>query len=116
VGANYEALIKEAGLYKARRGREAADHRVRMITVPVIDLASARHGSRAQRLACARAIDEACRDIGFFAIHGHGVGEELVGDRRRRAHEFFALPLGEQAGLPPSHPGNQPRLYTRALS
>lgn len=59
--------------------------------VPVIDLAPARAGDRAARLAVARAIDAACREIGFFAITGHGVPQALVADLRRAGHEFFAL-------------------------
>jgi isopenicillin N synthase-like dioxygenase len=70
--------------------------------VPVIDLEAARHGGRAERLACARAIDAACRDIGFFAISGHGVPDQLVEDLRRVAHAFFALPLGDK--LAARHP------------
>ena len=41
----------------------------------------------------ARAIDAACREIGFFAITGHGIPDALVEDLRGRAHAFFALPL-----------------------
>ena len=73
-----------------------------MNAVPVIDLAPARGGGRAERLAVARAIDAACRDIGFFAVRGHGVPEALVHDLRGRAHEFFALPLADK--LAARHP------------
>jgi isopenicillin N synthase-like dioxygenase len=72
-----------------------------MNAVPVIDLAPAR-GGRADRLAVARAIDAACREIGFFAVRGHGVPEALVHDLRGRAHEFFALPLADK--LAARHP------------
>ena len=70
--------------------------------VPVIDLAPARRGGRAERLAVARAIDAACRDIGFFAITGHGVPDRLVHDLRRVAHGFFELPRDEK--LAARHP------------
>ena len=73
-----------------------------MNAVPVIDLAPARGGGRAERLAVARAIDAACREIGFFAVRGHGVPEALVHDLRGRAHEFFALPLADK--LAARHP------------
>src|SRR5215510_8655511 len=69
-----------------------------MPQVAVIDLAPARVGSRSDREEVARQIDRACREIGFFAITGHGVPEALVEDLRRRAHEFFALPLAEKLG------------------
>ena len=43
-----------------------------------------------------RDIDDACREIGFFAITGHGVPDPLVDDVRRRAHAFFELPEAEK--------------------
>lgn len=64
-----------------------------MTAVPVIDLAPARHGARRQ---VAEAIDRACRDIGFFAITGHGVPDALVARLRRVAHEFFERPMDEK--------------------
>jgi isopenicillin N synthase-like dioxygenase len=67
-----------------------------MAEVPVIDLAAARSGSVAERRRVATAIDEACREIGFFAITGHGVPDRLVDDLRRRAHAFFELPEDEK--------------------
>jgi len=73
-----------------------------MISIPVIDLAPARGGGRAERLAVARAIDAACREIGFFAVSGHGVPDALVHELRLRAHEFFALPLADK--LAARHP------------
>ena len=76
-----------------------------MTEVPVIDLAAARHGGRAERLTCARAIDVACREIGFFAISGHDVPDRLVDDLRRRAHEFFALPLSAKLAARHAVPG-----------
>jgi isopenicillin N synthase-like dioxygenase len=76
-----------------------------MTSVPVIDLAPARGGGRAERLTVARAIDAACREIGFFAIGGHGVPDALVEDLRRRAHEFFALPLADKLAVRHPIPG-----------
>jgi isopenicillin N synthase-like dioxygenase len=73
-----------------------------MAEVPVIDLTLARTGGRRDREHVARQIDAACQEIGFFAITGHGVPDALVDDLRRRAHEFFALPLPEK--LKASHP------------
>jgi isopenicillin N synthase-like dioxygenase len=72
------------------------------VSVPVIDLSSARAGGAADRRRTAAAIDAACRDIGFFAIDGHGVPERVVHDLRRVAHEFFALPAA--AKLAARHP------------
>ena len=72
-----------------------------MAEVPVIDLGPARGGA-AERRRVAGAIDEACREIGFFAITGHGVTDRLVDDLRRHGHAFFALPMEEK--LASRHP------------
>jgi isopenicillin N synthase-like dioxygenase len=63
-----------------------------MSEVPVIDLSPAREGELGGRRRVAAALDEACREIGFFAIVGHGVPDALVDDMRRQAHRFFELP------------------------
>ena len=67
-----------------------------MNEVPLIDLTPARRGGRAERLAVAARIDEACREIGFFAISGHGVPARMVDELRASAHAFFALPLADK--------------------
>jgi isopenicillin N synthase-like dioxygenase len=73
--------------------------------VPVIDLAAARHGGHAERRRVAAAIDHACRDIGFFAITGHGVPERLVERLRAVAHEFFERPMTEKLAYRHPVPG-----------
>jgi isopenicillin N synthase-like dioxygenase len=64
--------------------------------VPVVDLTPARLGGAAERRQVATAIDAACREIGFFAITGHGVDDALVARLRRVAHEFFERPMAEK--------------------
>ena len=64
--------------------------------VPVIDVMPALTGDLAARRRVAWAIDEACREIGFFAISGHAVPAALVDELRRSAHDFFARPLPEK--------------------
>ncbi len=73
-----------------------------MIAIPIIDLSAARSGGRTDRQEAARRIDEACCEIGFFTITGHGVPERMVSDLRAAAHAFFELPLSEK--LKTSHP------------
>src|SRR3989442_4814951 len=70
-------------------------------SVPVIDLAPAR-AAAADRLRVAAAIDAACREIGFFAIDGHGVPARVVDEVRAVAHAFFAMP--REAKLAARHP------------
>jgi len=59
--------------------------------VPVIDVASARGGEPADRRRIAGLIDQACVEIGFFVVTGHGVAESVGRDLREAAHQFFAL-------------------------
>lgn len=60
--------------------------------VPIIDISPAADG--ADGLAeVGRAVDEACRTIGFFVIVGHGVPEEVSDAVWSAAREFFDLPL-----------------------
>ena len=67
-----------------------------MTQVPVIDLTAARQGGHAERRQVAGAIDRACREIGFFAIIGHGVPDRIVERLRHVAHEFFERPMAEK--------------------
>ena len=60
--------------------------------VPIIDISGAAEGGEALA-AVGRSVDEACREIGFFVIVGHGVPEEIVESLWTAAREFFDLPL-----------------------
>src|SRR5262245_15666188 len=73
-----------------------------MNDVPQIDLTPARQGGRADREAVAARIDEACREIGFFAVGGHGVPARIIDDLRTSAHAFFARPQADK--LAARHP------------
>ncbi|HEU4370763.1 MAG TPA: 2-oxoglutarate and iron-dependent oxygenase domain-containing protein [Methylomirabilota bacterium] len=83
-----------------------------LTSVPVIDLTAARRGGFAERGRVAEAIDGACRDIGFFAIAGHGVPDALVSDLRRCAHAFFELPPAAKRAA--RHPAGMNRGYHHA--
>jgi isopenicillin N synthase-like dioxygenase len=67
----------------------------RVVNVPTIDIAPLITGD-GDAHAVARAIDDACRDTGFFAITGHGVDAELRQRLDALAREFFALPDSEK--------------------
>ena len=60
--------------------------------VPIIDISGAADGGEALSTV-GRAVDEACRDIGFFVIVGHDVPEEAIDAVWAAAREFFDLPL-----------------------
>jgi isopenicillin N synthase-like dioxygenase len=63
--------------------------RVSLGEIPVIDMAAFLHGGPEARLAVARQIGAACRNIGFFYIVNHGVPAELVAAVYAQAKRFF---------------------------
>ena len=54
--------------------------------IPVIDI------SRLTDEATLRALDDACREWGFFQVTRHGIPRETVDGLLRKANEFFAMP------------------------
>jgi isopenicillin N synthase-like dioxygenase len=72
--------------------------------VPVIDVGPLRAAGRpagpdAARDAVARALDAACRDVGFFYVVGHGVDYRLPRRLDTLARAFFALDDAEKAAI-----------------
>ena len=61
--------------------------------LPIIDVSSP------DATAVGRQIDDACRDLGFFLISGHGVSEEAIDRTYAAGLAFFDLPLGEKAAV-----------------
>ena len=61
-------------------------------TVPIIDISPFLSGSEEGRAQVARAIAAACEDIGFFAISGHGIPQDVIEDLREAAHSWFEQP------------------------
>src|SRR5262245_45737671 len=64
--------------------------------IPTIDLSPLKGGSAAAQREVARQIDAACTDTGFFMVTGHGVAADRIARQRRRAIDFFALPVEEK--------------------
>jgi isopenicillin N synthase-like dioxygenase len=82
------------------RERKAVTH------LPVIDLAPFVEGrGLEERRAVAAALREACIDIGFFYLTGHGIPEREFDDIIALGHRFFELPLAEKMRL---HSNNSP--------
>jgi isopenicillin N synthase-like dioxygenase len=67
-----------------------------LMQVPVIDIAPYRTGDRAAARAVASQVGEACRDIGFLVIAGHGIDPALVQRVDDTARAFFDLPLADK--------------------
>jgi isopenicillin N synthase-like dioxygenase len=68
-------------------------------TLPILDLSSWREGDRASLSRIAAEVGAACRDVGFFYVVNHGVGQDLIAAAFDRSRCFFALPLGEKQAL-----------------
>ncbi len=64
--------------------------------VPRIDL-SRLHGP--DRTALAQDVDDACRDIGFLLVEGHGVDPDLIRRMHAVTTAFFRLPESEKRRL-----------------
>lgn len=61
--------------------------------VPALDLGPyVGDGTPAERAACARALDDACRRTGFMQVHGHGVPDAVVAGLGAAMDDLFALP------------------------
>lgn len=60
--------------------------------IPVIDFGPFRVGSSDEKRRVAREIGQACRDIGFFTITGHGVALDLVEAVFQANRDFHGLP------------------------
>lgn len=65
-------------------------------SVPMIDVSPFLSGDTAARQQVARQIGDACRDIGFLTIVGHGVPESLIQATYDTAKAFFDLPEAEK--------------------
>lgn len=58
----------------------------------IIDIEALSSPDAAERRRVASEVGRACRDLGFFAIRGHGVADGVVDRAFAASREFFALP------------------------
>ncbi|MEW6268146.1 MAG: 2-oxoglutarate and iron-dependent oxygenase domain-containing protein [Thermodesulfobacteriota bacterium] len=78
--------------------------------LPVIDV-SALVGGGARRFEVAAAIAQACRDVGFFYVVGHGVDAGLQDELVDASRRFFARPLEEKLEISMARGGRAWRGY-----
>ena len=64
--------------------------------VPVIDIAPFLAGGAEDKARVAAEVDDACREIGFLVIAGHGVAQAQIDEMRRMTRAFFELPHWEK--------------------
>ena len=74
-------------------------------SVPVIDLDGGPEATNAQKMRIASDIHDACRNIGFFYIENHGIGDSLIADQFAWTRRFFDLPLDRKMAI---HMRNSP--------
>lgn len=67
-----------------------------LLSVPIIDLQPYFSGTAEGKQAVARAVDEACRSIGFLVITHHGIPDELIQRVYALSQQFFDQPLSEK--------------------
>ena len=65
--------------------------------LPIIDLSAFVRGAGIEeRLKAARSLREACVDIGFFYLDGHGIAAQELDEVTTWAHRFFELPVAQK--------------------
>lgn len=76
-----------------------------MSAVPVIDLDGRCDAAGRWDRATARAVDQACAEIGFLTVVGHGVPAAVLDGALAAARAFFDLPLGDRLRVAMPTPG-----------
>jgi isopenicillin N synthase-like dioxygenase len=98
--------------------RGVTRERKTLMRLPVIDLApfvagGSGNGNLGERRAVAKSLREACIDIGFFYLSGHGIAQSEFDAVIAMGHRFFELPLAEKEKLHSNN--NAERLGYRPL-
>lgn len=102
----FDAAAKERAL-----GSEAASWDTSRIEpagpgdVPLIDVGEyLSSGSNAALTTAARALGDACRNVGFYYLTGHGLRQSLLADAMTATQRFHALPLSEKQAIAMDQP------------
>lgn len=83
-------------------------------TVPVIDLGPFLAGDPSGKAQVARQVRDACEQVGFLIITGHGVPAQLIDSMSAVSRQFFDLPTEEKCKtLPPER--QYPRGYSMLM-
>lgn len=68
-----------------------------LLEIPIIDTAPFRRGLADDKRRVAYAVNQACEDIGFLVITGHGIDPELCRRTIEVSRAFFDLPEEEKS-------------------
>lgn len=84
--------------------------------IPVIDIQRLRQAQGVSDIV--QQIDQACQNVGFFYVVGHGFDMALAAELKSAADEFFSLeePAKLEIGLDPSMRGYLPLYYRSQIS
>ena len=88
--------MNAANLFQANA---PADMDAALRTIPVIDFGSYLEGAPGALESLADRVRDACQQVGFFYMSGHGVPDALVEDTFAASRRFHALPLAEKMKL-----------------
>ncbi len=93
-----ECLPRRSELAKNRRSAGSGASTIAN-DIPLIDVSTLSSPHEAARRGVATRIGAACREVGFFAIEGHGVPAPLVAETFAASARFFALPIDAKHAL-----------------
>ncbi len=83
-------------LFKQHAVRDVADVAAK---IPIIDFGPYFVGGPGALAPLARQVKDACEQVGFFYIAGHGVPQDIVDRAFAASRRFHALPLDDKLGL-----------------
>ncbi len=75
--------------------------RLNFSDIPQIDVSELVSGDPGPALI--EQLSPACRDVGFFYVHGHGIKAELIAELREEAEHFFSQPFEQKIMIKLNH-------------
>ncbi len=110
AGRRPRRALSAAGAPRLTRDRACTilDH---VPALPLLDIAPLLRGEPGPRLALARQLIAACRELGFFYVVGHGVDPELFAALTAASRRFFALPAATKLEIAMARAGRAWRGY-----
>ncbi len=93
VDGTWPALARRQAAPTATSPEPTAASTAGAAEVPIVDISAFDDGDPAERRAIAEAVAEACTEVGFVLIAGHGVPGPLQDDFYDISKAFFQLPL-----------------------
>ena len=65
-------------------------------SLPSVDISKFFSGSQRDKQEVAQQVANACREVGFLLISGHGISESQQEVLKTKTWDFFALPLKDK--------------------